>query len=73
MLSQLLIFCFKCRKAAHIEKTKVRRSLLGVTLMCVEGHQTQWCLQPVISTMGFGNMLVAASILFTGNTFTQIK
>ena len=36
MLSQLLIFCFKCRKAAHIEKTKVRGILQEVTLMCVE-------------------------------------
>ena len=73
MLSQLLIFYFKCRKAAHIEKTKVRGSLLEVTLMCVEGHQTQWRSQPVIDTMALGNMLVAASSLFTGNTFTRIK
>ena len=36
MLSQLLIFCFKCRKAAHIEKTNVRGILQEVTLMCVE-------------------------------------
>ena len=41
--------------------------------MCVEGHQTQWCSQPVIGTMALGNMQVAASILFTGNTFTRIK
>ena len=73
MLSQLLIFCFKCKKAAHIEKVKVRGSLLEVTLMCVEGHQTQWRSQPVIGTMVLGNLLVAASILFTGNTSTRIK
>ena len=73
MLSQLLMFCFKCRKAAHTEKTKVRGSLLEVTLMCVEGHQTQWRSQPVTGTMALGNMLIAASILFTGNTFTRIK
>ena len=70
---EMLIFRFKCRKAAHIEKTKVRGSLLEVTLMCVEGQQTQWCSQPIIGTMALGNMLVAASILFTGNTFTRIK
>ena len=40
MLSQLLIFCFKCRKDVLIENTKVRRSLLAVTLKCVEGHHT---------------------------------
>ena len=40
MLSQLLIFCCKCRKASHIEKTKIRGSLLEVTLMCLEGRQT---------------------------------
>ena len=41
--------------------------------MCVEGHQTQWRSQPVIGTMVLGNLLVAASILFTGNTSTRIK
>ena len=70
MLSQLLTFCFKCRKAASTEKTKV--SLLQVTFMCVEGHQTQWRSQPVTGTMALGNLLVATSILFTGNTFTRI-
>ena len=40
MLSQLLIFCFKCRKAVLIENTKVTGSLLAVTLKCVEGHHT---------------------------------
>ena len=73
MRSQLLIFCFKCRKAAHIEKIKVRGSLLEVTLMRVKGHQTQWRSQPVTGMMALGNMLVAASILSTGNTFTRIK
>ena len=73
MLSQLLIFCFKCRKAAHTENTKVRGSLLEVTLMCVEGHQTQWRSQPVIGSMALGNLLVVASILFTVNAFTRMK
>ena len=73
MFSQLLIFCFKCKKAAHIEKIKVRGSLLEVTLMCVEVHQIQWRSQPVIGTMVLGNLLVVASILFTGNTSTRIK
>ena len=40
--------------------------------MCVEGHQTKWRSQPVTSTMALGNLLVATSILFTGNTFTWI-
>ena len=73
MLSQLLIFCLKCRKSAHIENTKVRGSLLEVTLMCVEGHQMQWRSQPVIGTMVIGNLLVVASILFTVNAFTRMK
>ena len=70
MLQQLLIFCFKSKKAAHIEKTKVRGSLLEVALLCVESHQTQWCPQPVIGTMALGNLSVVSSILFTGNKFT---
>ena len=30
--------------------------------MCVEGHQTQWCSQPVIGTMAVGNMHLAHRI-----------
>ena len=41
--------------------------------MCIEGHQSQWRSQPLIGTMALGNLLVAASILFTGNTYTRIK
>ena len=41
--------------------------------MSVEGHQTQLCLQLVIDTMALGYLLVAASILLTGNTFTRTK
>ena len=36
-------------------------------------QQTQWSSQAVIGTMALGNLLVAASISFTGNTFTRIK
>ena len=27
--------------------------------MCVEGHQTQWCLQSVIDIIAIGNLLAA--------------
>ena len=45
MLSQLLIFCFKCRKAAHIEKTKVRgsrRSLDTMAFTTSNWHDGTW-------------------------------
>ena len=41
--------------------------------MCVEGHQTQWRLKLVIDIIATGNLLAAAGILFTGNTFTRTK
>ena len=44
MLSQLLIFCFKSRKATHIEKTKVRgrRSSDTMAFTTSNWHDGNW-------------------------------
>ena len=42
-------------------------------MMCFDGHITHWDSQPVMKTKPVGNVLLAASILFTGNTFAGVS
>ena len=73
MLLQLLTFCLNCRCAASITNIITRGSQLTVTLLCINGHQTSWNSQPSVRGMSQGNLLISASILFTGNTFGRIS
>lgn len=73
MLLQLFNFCLQCKNPAHIEQVATRGSLLVVSLVCIEGHLSQWRSQPLINSMAAGNLIVSGSIFFTGNSFTRIK
>ena len=72
MLLQLMTFCLNCRCAASITNIVTRWSKLTVSLLCINGHETTWNSQPSVRGMSQGNMLISASILFTGNTFGRI-
>ena len=47
--------------------------MLTVKLTCVQGHDSLWNSQPMIKQSPVGNLLIASSILFTGNTFGSIQ
>ena len=47
--------------------------MLSVELTCHNGHKELWESQPVVKRKPLGNLLVAAAILFTGNTFSSIS
>ena len=47
--------------------------MLSVQLTCHSGHMINWDSQPVVKRKPLGNLLLAASTLFTGNTFTAIN
>ena len=47
--------------------------MLSVELTCHSGHTTNWDSQPVVKKKPLGNLLMASSILFTGNTFAAIS
>ena len=47
--------------------------MLSVQLICHEGHVTDWDSQPTIRRQPVGNLLFAAKILFTGNTFANFS
>ena len=47
--------------------------MLSVEMICLDGHITHWDSQPIIKSKPVGNILLAASILFTGNTFASVS
>ena len=47
--------------------------MLSVEITCLDGHITHWDSQPIIKRKPVGNLLLAASILFTGNTFASVS
>ena len=48
-------------------------SMLSIKLSCLNGHEIQWNSQPLINKTPAGNLLSAAAILFSGNTFSHIN
>ena len=47
--------------------------MLSVEMICLDGHITYWDCQPTIKRKPVGKLFLAASILFTGNTFAGIS
>ena len=71
-LLPLLRYCFTCFAETTITGIKTRGSLISVSTKCKNNHQNVWRSQPVINGYGGGNLLLAASILYSGNTYIRI-
>ena len=71
-LQSLFRFCLTCFKCTTITKTATRGSLLIVTMKCSDQHEHKWFSQPIINGKSPGNLLIAASILYSGNTYSRI-
>lgn len=72
-LSTLLKRCPECGDVIAQCDRKTTGSMLSVQLTCHSGHMINWDSQPVVKRKPLGNLLLAASILFTGNTFPAIN
>ena len=70
---QLLTRCLKCGHVVSSQKKKTVGSMLSVELTCHQGHVTHWDSQPTIRRKLVGNLLLAATILFTGHTFASFS
>lgn len=55
------------------QKRKTIGSMLSVELTCNDEHVTHWDSHPTIKRKPVGNLLLEASILFTGNSFARVK
>lgn len=67
----------KCQRtgcAAEVREIKriVSGSRLLVQTKCVAGCLYTWSSQPILNRMGAGNLLLAAAILFSGNTYARM-
>ena len=72
-LLPLFHFCSTCFENTTVTKAVTRGSLLIVSMLCKNSHDTHWQSQPDINGRAGGNVLLAASLLYSGNTFTKIK
>ena len=72
-LKKLFTKCPSCGDVVSERRFTTTGSLLTVKLTCVQGHDSLWNSQPMIKQSPVGNLLIASSILFTGNTFGSIQ
>ena len=72
-LKKLLKRCPDCGDVIIQHEMETIGSMLSIKLACHSGHTTYWDSQPVVKKKPLGNLLMAASILFTGNTFAAIS
>ena len=69
----LLQYCLSCPAKALVNSVFIQGSALVVELICEDGHISLWRSQPRTSNFYEGNIVLAASILFSANTFSKIK
>ena len=72
-LLPLFRFCLRCFESASIKKLFTRGSSVMVTMMCTKGHVCTWKSQPEINGTSAGNVLLSASILYSGSTFSKVS
>ena len=72
-LDKLLKRCPKCADVVIQQERETVGNMLSVTLTCHNGHIQQWQSQLITKKKPLGNLLMAASILLTSNTFSSIS
>ena len=72
-LSTVLKRCPECGDVIAQCDRKTTGSMLSVQLTYHSDHMINWDSQPVVKRKPLGNLLLEASILFTGNTFAAIN
>ena len=72
-LNKLLKRCPACGDVIIQQQRNTLGSMLPIEVTCHKGHTTYWDSQPVVKKKPLGNLLMAASTLFTGNTFAAVS
>ncbi|MES9883740.1 MAG: hypothetical protein ABW185_23050 [Sedimenticola sp.] len=69
-LKELLQFCQVCGSRAEVRRRQVRGTMVALEGVCKSnsGHVRHWQSQPSHRGMPVGNLLLAASILFSGSS-----
>ena len=72
-LDELLKHCLTCEGPVVTTNESTRGCILTIKSSCVNDHECAWSSQPLIKNVPAGNVLMSASILFSGNTFAKIS
>ena len=67
------IYCNVCGLKAISTDVFIRGTLLGVNFRCEGGHDLTWKSQPEARKIPIGNLVVSASVLFSGGSFTSVS
>ena len=71
-LDKLFVSCSTCHKPIIENSKTLFGSMVVLQSSCVDGHN-RWQSQPTVNGRISGNMMIAASILFSGNTFANVN
>ena len=76
-LEKLLSHCPDCGAPVEEAEQTITGSLLSVNLHCLNGHNVVWDSQPTYGRgmvkTGYGNLLIAAAILFSGGLYSSFS
>ena len=62
-----------CTARSNASISTIKGTLISVTSICDNHHTNIWYSQPFVNRMPVGNMLLAASTLYSGNTYTTLS
>ena len=71
-LFKLFKLCQNCGSPIDATTQHSQGSMVTIAASCINGHTFSWQSQPIISGSAAGNLLIPASILFSGNTYKHI-
>ena len=72
-ISILFKYCLSCGCLANVLNVCTRGSMLIVELLCYKGHKNIWRSQQVINRYALGDLSLAASTLYSANTYAKLE
>ena len=72
-ISILFKCCLSCGCLANVLNVCTRGSMLIVELLCYKGHKNIWRSQQVINRYALGDLRLAASTLYSANTYAKLE
>lgn len=72
-LMELFQTCRTCGTGIEDKRVVTQGSQIKICWTCLNGHTGEWTSCPDTRGMARNNLLICASVLFTGSTYTEIK
>jgi len=68
-----LVCCDICGNRMMVTDTTHQGTSVRISFTCPDAHDFIWRSQPLVNKMALGNLLLAAAIMFSGNTYSRIQ